>query len=235
MQREQLIEQLGLGPVWKLRPYRGALKKGQKLPLAEVLPEKPSAPVFPEKPSVPEPSLLQKIAACAACGLGRQRKQALVGEGDPQPDWLIIGEAPGAEEDDTGQMFLANTGRLLDNMLFALGLQRGKKVYLTYALKCRPPVGHRIDSAELATCRQHIEAQIALLQPKIILLLGRSAASSVLQSEEALTSLRSRVHRYRDIPVVVSYHPDYLLRSPTEKSKVWADLCLARRTLQALM
>lgn len=180
------------------------------------------------------PTLEASIRACQACGLCRQRRQAVPGVGDQQAEWLFIGEGPGAEEDAQGEPFVGAAGKLLDNMLLAIGLKRGENVYIGNAVKCRPPNNRTPDPAEVAACRPYLERQIELLQPKLIVLLGRTAVQSLLASEEALGSLRGRLHRYRDIPVVVTYHPAYLLRTLQDKAKAWEDLCLARRTMRQI-
>jgi DNA polymerase len=154
--------------------------------------------------------------------------------GDRNADWLFIGEGPGAEEDQLGEPFVGQAGKLLDNMLSAIGLQRGEDVYIANAVKCRPPNNRTPEPAEICACRPFLERQIALLQPKLIVVLGRAAAQAVLANDDALGSMRGRIHRRNGIPVVVTYHPAYLLRTPLDKAKAWEDLCLARRTMRAL-
>ncbi|WP_371325362.1 uracil-DNA glycosylase [Dechloromonas sp. ZY10] len=178
------------------------------------------------------PELQQQIAACRACVLCQQRQQAVAGVGDLNPDWLFIGEGPGAEEDARGEPFVGQAGKLLDNMLAALDLKRGEKVYIANAVKCRPPGNRTPDATEMATCRPFLERQIALLKPKIIVLLGKAAVHSVLHEDKSLASLRGQVRDYQGIPVVVTYHPAYLLRNLPDKAKAWEDLLLARRTLR---
>jgi DNA polymerase len=153
----------------------------------------------------------------------------VLGVGDRTPDWLFVGEGPGAEEDARGEPFVGQAGKLLDNMLAALELTRGDKVYIGNAVKCRPPGNRTPEAAEIAACRPWLERQIELLAPKIIVLLGKAAVHSVLHDDKSLASLRGRRFEYRGIPVVVTYHPAYLLRNLADKAKSWADLCLARR------
>ncbi|MCK6412311.1 MAG: uracil-DNA glycosylase [Azonexus sp.] len=179
------------------------------------------------------PELLQQIAACRACGLCQQRQQAVPGVGDRHPDWLFIGEGPGAEEDARGEPFVGQAGKLLDNMLAAIDLKRGEKVYIANAVKCRPPGNRTPETGEMAACRPFLERQIALLQPKIIVLLGKAAVHSLLREDKTLASLRGQVREYRGIPTIVTYHPAYLLRNLPDKAKAWEDLLLARRSLQA--
>ena len=176
-------------------------------------------------------ALRSTVANCQACGLCRQRKQAVLGVGDLQPDLLVIGEGPGAEEDQRGEPFVGQAGRLLDAMLGSIGLARGHKVYIANAVKCRPPGNRTPEPAEMAACRPYLEEQIALLQPKVILLLGRAAAHSVLKDDRALAALRGRPFAYDETPVLVTYHPAYLLRNLPDKAKAWEDLCRVRATL----
>lgn len=178
-------------------------------------------------------ALAQAVAQCRACQLCESRRNTVFGVGDAQPDWLIVGEAPGEQEDLQGEPFVGQAGRLLDNMLRALGVERHRKVYIANVLKCRPPGNRNPDPAEVARCEPFLRRQIELLQPKIILAMGRFAVQSLLGSTEPIGRLRGRVHRYGDVPVVVTYHPAYLLRNLPEKAKAWADLCLALEQMRA--
>ncbi len=173
------------------------------------------------------------VAGCRACGLCRQRKQAVFGVGHESAPWLFVGEGPGADEDEQGEPFVGQAGRLLDSMLAAIGCRRGREVYIANVVKCRPP-GNRTPSAEEAqACAPYLDRQIELIAPRVIVALGKTAATRLLATEASLASLRGRVHRYRNIPVVVTYHPAYLLRSLPEKAKAWEDLVFARKTLAA--
>jgi DNA polymerase len=178
------------------------------------------------------PELAARVASCKACGLCGQRKQAVLGVGDLQPDWLFIGEGPGAEEDVKGEPFVGQAGKLLDNMLAALDLARGNKVYIGNAVKCRPPGNRTPEAAEMAACWPWLERQIELLRPKIIVLLGKAAVHAVLHDDKSLASMRGKRFEYRGIPVVVTYHPAYLLRNLPDKAKAWEDLLFARRCLR---
>jgi DNA polymerase len=169
--------------------------------------------------------------ACSACGLCQMRKQAVPGVGDRHPDWLFIGEGPGAEEDARGEPFVGQAGKLLDAMLASIGLHRGDKVYIANAVKCRPEGNRTPHPDEMAICRPFLQRQIALLQPRLIVLLGKAAVHSVLGEDRSLASLRRQIWHYERIPVLVTYHPAYLLRNLPEKIKAWEDLCLARRTM----
>ena len=181
-------------------------------------------------------SLDRNIRSCKNCMLARSRKQAVPGSGDHQADWLLIGEAPGAEEDMAGLPFAGQSGKLLDAMLAALGLKRDQGVYLTNAVKCRPEDNRTPEAAEIDACNGFLSQQIEQIQPKVILALGRPAAYAVLGHEASIQSMRGTVHYRqlgdRKIPVVVSYHPAYLLREPAEKWKAWQDLLLARQSLE---
>ena len=148
--------------------------------------------------------------------------------GDRQADWLIVGEAPGENEDLQGEPFVGQAGKLLDNMLRALGLSRREKVYIANVLKCRPPGNRNPEPDEVARCEPFLRRQVELLQPKIIVAMGRFAVQSLLGTTEAIGKLRGQRHSYAGVPVVVTYHPAYLLRSLPDKAKAWADLCLAR-------
>jgi DNA polymerase len=179
-------------------------------------------------------TLQTAVRDCTACGLCASRTQTVFGVGDRQARWLIIGEAPGADEDRLGEPFVGRAGKLLDEMLKALGLKR-QQVYIANILKCRPPENRDPASEETQCCWPFLERQIQLIRPGIILAVGRIAAQMLLQTDVAIGKLRGKVYRLADlgIPVVVSYHPAYLLRSPREKRKSWDDLQLAQRTLNA--
>jgi DNA polymerase len=170
------------------------------------------------------------VDACVACGLCRSRKKSVPGVGDTRAEWLFVGEAPGAEEDAKGEPFVGQAGRLLDNMLAALGLSRANNVYIANVLKCRPPGNRTPEPLEVDACRPYLDRQIELLEPKLIVALGKSAAMALLNVDASIASLRGRVHRYRGVPLIVTYHPAYLLRNLPDKAKAWEDLLLARRT-----
>ncbi len=171
-----------------------------------------------------------EVAVCERCGLCRGRTQTVFGVGDRAADWFVIGEAPGAEEDLKGEPFVGRAGRLLNEMLRAIGLAR-ERVFIANVLKCRPPGNRDPAAAETAACLPYLERQIALVRPKILLVVGRIAAQSLLASVEPIARLRGRVHGFgpERVPLVVTYHPAYLLRSPAEKRKAWEDLKFARR------
>ena len=199
-------------------------------------------------------ALREAVVACRACGLCQGRTQTVFGVGDRQADWMVVGEAPGEQEDLKGEPFVGPSGQLLDNMLKAIGLSRRagvglvggaetaedgalapaepatpvlRGVYIANVVKCRPPGNRNPHPDEVLKCDPYLARQVALVRPKIILAMGRFAVQSLLQSTEPIGKLRGRVHHYQGVPVIVTYHPAYLLRSLPEKAKAWADLCLA--------
>ena len=174
-------------------------------------------------------TLREAVKACTACGLRAGCTQTVFGVGDEHARWMIVGEAPGADEDMQGEPFVGRAGQLLNSMITALGLKR-EQVYIANVLKCRPPGNRDPKPEEAELCRPYLERQIALIQPKIILAVGRIAAQSLLQTDITIGRLRGAVHRLGAVPLVVTYHPAYRLRSPGEKRKAWADLKLAMRT-----
>ena len=176
---------------------------------------------------MPWDELRQAVAGCRACQLCAGRRNTVFGVGDLKADWLLVGEAPGENEDLQGEPFVGAAGKLLDNMLKALGLDRQHKVYIANVLKCRPPANRNPLPQEVAQCEPFLRRQIQLLQPRIILAMGRFAVQSLLGSNDPIGKLRGKVHRHGEIPVVVTYHPAYLLRNPADKARAWDDLCLA--------
>jgi uracil-DNA glycosylase family 4 len=171
------------------------------------------------------------VAACTSCSLHTSRTQTVFGVGDPHADWMIIGEAPGAEEDRRGEPFVGRAGKLLDEMLRAVGRSRDR-VFIANILKCRPPNNRDPKAEESAACRGYLQRQIELVEPKIILAVGRIAAQLLLETDEPVGRLRGSRHQLGDTPLVVTYHPAYLLRSPTQKRKAWDDLRLAKRLMR---
>jgi uracil-DNA glycosylase len=180
-------------------------------------------------------ALREAAGACTACKLCAERKQVVFGAGSTQAQWLIVGEAPGEQEDLQGEPFVGKSGQLLDAMLRAIGLTRGAaeprhQVYIANTIKCRPPGNRNPQPDELAQCEPFLIRQVGLLQPRIILAMGRFAVQSLLRSSEPVGQLRGRVHRYQGVPLIVTYHPAYLLRNPQDKARAWDDLCLAVET-----
>jgi uracil-DNA glycosylase len=181
-------------------------------------------------------ALRAAVAGCTACGLCKHRKNTVFGVGNEQAQWMIVGEAPGEQEDLKGEPFVGKAGQLLDNMLRAIGLTREtappeQQVFICNVLKCRPPMNRNPEPQEVTQCEPFLRRQVALVQPKIIVAMGRFAVQSLLQTQESIGRLRGRAHRYQGVPVVVTYHPAYLLRNPLDKAKSWDDLCLARELM----
>ena len=206
-QRTAILAEMGLAPLWRLR-------------------KKQVAPAW-----IP---LKSAVSACVQCGLHKTRTQTVFGVGDENADWMLIGEAPGAEEDRLGDPFVGQAGKLLDNMLAAIGLSRRSNVYIANVLKCRPPGNRNPAPEEVEKCTPHLLQQIELVQPKLIIALGRFAAQTLLASDASIASLRGRVHRYAGVPLIVTYHPAYLLRTLEDKAKAWEDLVFARKTMERL-
>ncbi len=179
-------------------------------------------------------ALRLQVLECTKCPLHLTRTQGVFGVGPKRADWLVIGEAPGAEEDRRGEPFVGAAGQLLDAMLRAIGLDRATNVYIANVLKSRPPGNRDPKPEEVAACLPYLQRQIELLRPKIILAVGRIAAQNLLRTEAPLGRLRGQVHRFGDTPLVVTYHPAYLLRTPAEKRKAWEDLKFARTAYQQL-
>ncbi|MGR9046780.1 MAG: uracil-DNA glycosylase [Gammaproteobacteria bacterium] len=231
--RLQYLEAMGI-QVWTLRQPTGPE------PVSSQEPD-------PETPVAVEPARLDRatnqetewerlkaeVAVCRKCGLCEGRTQAVFGTGDERADWMIIGEAPGKSEDERGEPFVGRAGQLLTEMLRAIGLSR-EKVFITNIVKCRPPNNRDPRPDEVEACFGYLERQIAWIKPKIILAVGRIAAQSLLKTDQPLSKLRGSVHHLDDTPVVVIYHPAYLLRSLLEKRKAWDDLQLALATFNAM-
>jgi DNA polymerase len=171
------------------------------------------------------------IHACRECVLGSGRQRAVPGVGDRRGRWMLVGEGPGAEEDRKGEPFVGQAGRLLDNMLAAIGRRRGEDVYIANAVKCRPPHNRTPEPAEIASCLPYLQRQIELVHPSVLIALGRPAAQALLAREVSIAAARGQRFDYHGIPVVVTYHPAYLLRNPQDKAKAWEDLCFARRLI----
>ena len=173
-------------------------------------------------------ALRDAVARCTRCALHESRTQTVFGVGNPAADWMIVGEAPGAEEDRRGEPFVGRAGKLLDEMLRAVGLCRDA-VFIANVLKCRPPRNRDPSKAEAAACRSYLEQQIAAVAPRLILVVGRIAAQELLGSNAPVGRLRGSEHDFNGTPLIVTYHPAYLLRSPVQKAKAWEELKLARR------
>jgi len=243
--RDEILRELGLAPAWRLR------EPAPESPMADAAPAaalQASEPVIvrglPKVPpldaralqiaSLEWPQLRESVAGCVACPLHKGRNKTVFGVGDEAADWLFVGEGPGAEEDAKGEPFVGQAGKLLDNMLGAIKLKRGHNVYIANVVKCRPPGNRNPESGEAAQCEPYLHRQIALIKPKLIVALGKVAAVNLLKRDAAVASMRGKIHQYQGIPLIVTYHPAYLLRSLPEKAKAWVDLCFAVETMQGL-
>lgn len=210
------------------RAYLDALGIDVWVPRGQVDPQDNAAEAGQNDTKLDWPQLREAVATCTRCVLHESRTQTVFGVGNPDADWMIIGEAPGAEEDRRGEPFVGRAGKLLDEMLRAIG-QRRESIFIANILKCRPPNNRDPKADEASLCREYLERQIELVNPKIILAAGRIAAQQLLETDAAVGRLRGELHHLRHIPVVVTYHPAYLLRSPSQKRKAWDDLCLAKK------
>jgi len=249
--REAILRELNLYPQWVLRSPPAHLA-GDPLP-AETN-EEPAPPVVDELAahkvsadaktsiSVPGtalaglgwPELKQRVHDCIECKLRAGCTQTVFGVGDENADWLFVGEGPGADEDALGEPFVGQAGKLLDNMLLAIKLKRGKNVYIANVVKCRPPSNRTPQADEISQCLPYLQRQIELIKPRIIVVMGKTAATALLGRDVTLGSLRGKLHDYQGVPVIVTYHPAYLLRSPAEKYKAWQDLLMAAGKMQEM-
>lgn len=243
--RALMLREMGLAPQWHLRRETGApvttpvIAPADKCAAAEPV----SAPPAPPADTQDRRSAIMRmdwtplkasVASCTACALHAKRHNTVFGVGDENADWLFVGEGPGADEDAQGEPFVGQAGKLLDSMLAAIRLKRGTNVYIANVVKCRPPNNRNPEAAEALACEPYLHRQIELIKPKLIVALGKVAAVNLLGHEASVASMRNKVHCYRGIPLIVTYHPAYLLRSLQEKARAWEDLCFAVDTLQAL-
>ncbi len=229
--REDILRELELLPVWKLRERPAPVEKFEPNEKIDAL---QAAPVLPPRASIESmdwQALKAFVKDCQACGLAKTRTQTVFGVGDENADWLFVGEAPGAEEDKHGKPFVGRAGKLLDNMLAAIELKRGENVYIANVLKCRPPENRDPHGEEVTQCDPYLKRQVELIKPKLIIALGKFAAQTLLNSDATVTSMRGKLHDYCGVPVIVTYHPAYLLRNLADKAKAWEDLCLAKSTM----
>jgi len=213
--RGEILNEMGLSPVWRLRSNQGK-------------PEQISDSVA----LMDWTRLKAKVAGCTDCKLRAGCTQTVFGVGDEKAQWMLVGEAPGSEEDRLGEPFVGQAGKLLDNMLAAISLDRGRNVYIANVLKCRPPGNRNPEPDEVAKCSPHLLRQIELIQPTLILAMGRFAAQALLGTDATIASLRGKLHQFAGVPLIVTYHPAYLLRNLPEKSKAWADLLFAKKTIE---
>jgi DNA polymerase len=266
-ERERMLLEMGLGPIWKLRApvaerrisedAQGIIADGgggiapqsfepvSRIELAAGAPDVSPPSASPDATASGDDrtsvilrmdwaELREAVAGCSACGLCTSRRNTVFGVGNQAAPWMIIGEAPGAEEDARGDPFVGQAGQLLDAMLAAVGMTRERDVFIANVLKCRPPGNRNPDPQEVARCLPHLLRQVALVKPQLILLMGRFAAHAMLATETSIASLRGRLHQVASTPAIVTYHPAYLLRTPLDKAKSWEDLVFARATWKAL-
>jgi uracil-DNA glycosylase len=210
----------------------GAARAAQDVAPVPVSSTAASSPMSSGVATLDWPALREAVASCTACGLCATRKQTVFGVGHAHAHFMVVGEAPGEQEDLKGDPFVGAAGQLLDAMLRALGLSRAegppeRQVFIANTLKCRPPGNRNPTPEELHACEPFLQRQIALVQPRVLLAMGRFAVQALLRSDEPVGRLRGRVHRYEGVPLVVTYHPAYLLRNPADKGRAWDDLCLA--------
>jgi DNA polymerase len=231
--RVQYLKVLGIELFEPRATAPAAAAAAHPAPLAAVAAD-PPARVDPAAPAAEWETLKSEVMRCTRCALHATRTQGVLGVGPGRADWLVIGEAPGAEEDRRGEPFVGAAGQLLDAMLKAIGLDRRTNVYIANILKSRPPGNRDPKPEEVAACLPYLRRQIALVQPRIMLAVGRIAAQNLLGTEAPLARLRGQVHRFGDTPLVVTYHPAYLLRTPADKRKAWEDLKFARSIYQQL-
>lgn len=210
-----------------------ALSHGEAQPVPRVGEPQPPLPAAFDSAAFDWPALEAAVASCTRCELHKGRTHTVFGVGNRAAEWLVIGEAPGRDEDLQGEPFVGRAGQLLNAMLLAIGLQR-EQVYIANILKCRPPNNRDPRPEEVVCCEPYLMRQIALIRPRLILAVGRIAAQNLLKTEQTIGKLRGCVHRLGDtgIPVIATYHPAYLLRSPQEKRKAWQDLQLAQRVFR---
>lgn len=250
--RHRIAEELGLGPLWVRRSLPAQPSPEPADAVEAALPvarddrwaERPvSGEPAPQGPDARAEEILRmdwealeaSVSGCTACGLARTRNKTVFGVGDEGADWLFVGEGPGADEDAKGEPFVGQAGKLLDNMLAAIGLKRGDGVYIANIVKCRPPGNRNPEPEEAHACKPYLQRQIELIRPRLIVALGRVAVTHLLATDAAISGLRQRQHDHRGTPVVVTYHPAYLLRNLPDKAKAWEDLCYARELMARLV
>ncbi len=231
--RNVMLAEMGLAPVWRLRARGGAPAPADSTRAVSGAAPGSRAERETAIMRMDWEALKQAVPACTACDLHKARTQTVFGVGDERADWLLVGEAPGAEEDRLGEPFVGQAGKLLDAMLAAIDLKRGENVYIANVLKCRPPGNRNPEAHEVAQCSPFLLRQIGLIQPKLIVAMGRFAAQTLLNSDASIASLRGTVHRFAGVPLIVTYHPAYLLRNLPDKAKAWHDLLFALRTIRS--
>lgn len=247
--QEMLLRELGLSPIFVRRDVRRAATAASRAGANEPAAKDVSQPVSPaagkDAPAAKADrrerilkldwsGLKAAVADCTACSLHAGRTKTVFGVGDERASWLFVGEGPGADEDLQGEPFVGQAGKLLDNMLAAINLKRGDDVYIANIVKCRPPRNRNPEPAEARSCEPYLARQIQLIKPRLIVALGKVAAQNLLDSDAPVTSLRNKVFHYEGIPLIVTYHPAYLLRNLSDKAKAWEDLCFIRENMRGL-
>jgi uracil-DNA glycosylase family 4 len=243
--RDEMLKEMGLAPVWRLRerppePVSGQAAEADAPRAArhESTVTVHPAPVTGDRRAanmrMDWAELKASVASCTACPLHAKRNKTVFGVGDEDADWLFVGEGPGADEDAQGEPFVGQAGKLLDSMLAAISLKRGANVYIANIVKCRPPGNRNPEPGEALACEPYLHRQIELIRPRLIVAMGRVAALNLLSRDASIASLRGKLHEYRGIPLIVTYHPAYLLRSLPDKAKAWVDLCFAVETMKGL-
>jgi DNA polymerase len=236
--RALMLREMGLGPQWHLRGA-SAVAAAESVPAVSAQGVTAAPPVNADdrRAAIMRMDWTQikaSVASCVACPLHACRHKTVFGVGDENADWLFVGEGPGADEDAQGEPFVGQAGKLLDNMLAAIQLNRKNNVYIANVVKCRPPGNRNPEAEEALACEPYLHRQIELIKPRLIVALGKVAAVNLLAREATVASMRNKVHQYRGIPLIVTYHPAYLLRSLAEKAHAWEDLCFAVDTMQGL-
>jgi DNA polymerase len=255
--REEMLKEMGIAPLWRLRkdaasgaggastthPTNGTSGASATHPASfRVRDESPvmsdQSPLHDDRRTLimrmDWTALKDAVTGCRDCVLHAKRNKAVFGVGDENAEWLFVGEGPGAEEDVQGEPFVGQAGKLLDNMLAAVDLKRGENVYICNVVKCRPPGNRNPEADEAQKCEPFLQRQIELIKPKLIVALGRVAALNLLAREASIASLRGKVLQYKGTPLIVTYHPAYLLRNLADKAKAWEDLCFAVKTMESL-
>ncbi len=239
--RRQILKELNLLPAWYFRSDTSGLNqafhpescKNEDVTSSFTL--KNNSEQSKEINQMNLDQLKLAVSQCTACPLSETRARTVFGTGDENASWLFVGEGPGAREDETGEPFVGQAGKLLDQMLSAIQLNRGHLVYITNIVKCRPPNNRNPSTHEAKQCEPFLIRQIALIKPKIIIALGKVAVQNLLKCDNSISSLRGKIHDFSGIPLIVTYHPAYLLRALPEKAKAWKDLCFAQSIMKSLI
>ena len=252
MNRDEMLKEMGLTPLWHLRGARAQtpVLEAETAAVSDLTPAPSAAPADPSlvtrraSPVLDDrrmaimrmdwTTLKDTVAGCRDCALHARRNKTVFGVGDENADWMFVGEGPGADEDAQGEPFVGQAGKLLDNMLAAIDLTRRKDVFICNVVKCRPPGNRNPEPDEALRCEPYLQRQIELVKPKLIVALGRVAALNLLAREASIASLRGKLLEYKGTPLIVTYHPAYLLRNLPDKAKAWEDLCFAVKTMSAL-